>query len=125
MEKLLIVCVSGGVGCGARYLVQLGAKRLGVGFPYGTWIVNLVGSFLIALIIELGLRTSRFSPNVALALTTGFLGGFTTYSSFNNEALTMILDGARARGALYAGITLVGCFVAGLLGLMVARRLSG
>ncbi|MGE0869471.1 MAG: CrcB family protein [Kofleriaceae bacterium] len=124
MEKLLIVCGSGGVGCGARYLVQLWAKRLGTGFPYGTLAVNLLGSFLIAVVVDLALRTSRISPNVALALTTGFLGGFTTYSSFNNEAMTMILDGARTRGALYAGITMVGCFAAGLLGLLVARTLG-
>jgi CrcB protein len=60
-----------------------------------------------------------------LALTTGFMGGLTTYSSFNDETSELLLDGSRMRGLANIGITLFGCFAAGLLGLFIARRIAG
>ncbi|MBA3460203.1 MAG: fluoride efflux transporter CrcB [Deltaproteobacteria bacterium] len=123
MERFLIVCGAGAVGCGARYLVTLWAmERFGERFPYGTLIVNLFGSFLIALVLELSIRFASFPPNLRLALTTGFMGGLTTYSAFNYESTAMLSDGQVARGLLNIGFTLIGCLVAGGLGIVVARR---
>ena len=123
MERFLIVCGAGAVGCGARYLVTLwAAERFGEKFPYGTLIVNLVGSFLIALVLELSIRIASFPPNVRLALTTGFMGGLTTYSSFNYETTSLLSNGQVARGLMNIGITLIGCLAAGGLGIVVARR---
>ena len=125
MERFLIVCGAGAAGCGARYLISLwAAKRIGTAFPYGTLIVNVVGSFLIALVLEVSVRKASFPPNVRLALTTGFLGGLTTYSSFNYESTALVTNGNAARGLLNIGITLIGCLVAGYLGLLLARRIS-
>ena len=123
MTRFLIVCGAGAVGCGARYLVSLWANaRLGTAFPYGTLIVNVAGSFLIALVIELSIRLASFPPNLRLALTTGFMGGLTTYSSFNQESTTLLLGGHAGRGLANLAITVLGCLAAGLLGLWVARR---
>lgn len=123
MERFLIVCGAGAVGCGARYLVTLWAtERFGEKFPYGTLIVNLVGSFLIAFVLELSIRIASFPPNLKLALTTGFMGGLTTYSAFNYESTSLLSDGHVVRGLLNIGITLIGCLVAGGLGIVVARR---
>jgi len=125
VERFLIVCGAGAAGCGARYLISLwAAKRIGIAFPYGTLIVNIVGSFAIAFVLELSTRVANFPPNVRLALTTGFLGGLTTYSSFNYETTALVTSGHAARGLLNIGITLVGCLVAGFLGLLLARRFS-
>ncbi|MFN0247942.1 MAG: fluoride efflux transporter CrcB [Kofleriaceae bacterium] len=125
MERFLAVCGAGAVGCGVRYLVGLGAAaKLPASFPYGTLIVNLVGSFVIALVMEIAVRSVDFSPTLRLAITTGFLGGLTTYSSFNYESSQLLLDGHVARGIANVAITLVGCFVAGLLGVALARRLA-
>ncbi len=125
MERFLIVCGAGAVGCGSRYLVSLwAAKRIGAAFPYGTLIVNIVGSFAIAVILELSTRLANFPPNLRLALTTGFLGGLTTYSSFNYETTALVTNGSTARAFLNIGVTLIGCLVAGYLGLLLARRLS-
>ncbi len=99
--------------------------RIGTAFPYGTLFVNLLGSFLIALVLELSIRIASFPPNLRLALTTGFLGGLTTYSSFNYETSELLLRGATMRGLANIGVTMVGCFGAGLLGLVIARRLAG
>lgn len=108
-----------------RYLVGLGAAaKLPSTLPYGTLIVNLVGSFLIALVMEIAIRNADLSPTLRLAITTGFLGGLTTYSSFNYESSQLLLDGHVARGVANIAITLVGCFVMGLLGLAIARRLA-
>ena len=100
-------------------------RALGAGFPYGTLIVNLVGCFLIAAVVQLALTTTFISPTLNLTLTTGFLGGLTTYSSFNLQT-TQLLQ-SRAWGATLAnfGATVVGCFLAGLLGVAVARRVFG
>ena len=127
MVRLLIVMAAGAFGCGARFLV---AQAFGTrSFPYATLAVNLVGSLLIALILETSLRVSSFSPNLRLALTTGFMGGFTTYSSFNYEATTMAtgmkdLPARPATAGVYVAITLIGCILCGLFGTWLARRLT-
>ena len=122
MQRVLIVFGSGGAGCVARYLVALAVGRRA--FPYATLIVNLVGSFLIAFILELAMLRKDVPANLQLALTTGFMGGFTTYSSFNFETTRLALDGHPARGFVNIGATLVGAVAAGLLGLWLARRMA-
>lgn len=126
MERFLIVCGAGAAGCGARYLISMwAAQRIGTAFPYGTLIVNVIGSFLIAFVMELSFRIASFPPNLRLALTTGFMGGFTTYSSFNYETTNLALDSSLTRAAVNVVATVVGCVIAGLMGLWVARRLTG
>src|SRR6266496_4074470 len=79
--RLVTVCVGGALGSGARYLVaSWAAEAFGPGLPMGTILVNLVGSYLIAVVVGLAARTAAVSPNVRVFLTTGVMGGFTTYS---------------------------------------------
>lgn len=126
MERFFWVCLAGAAGTGVRYLVGAWtAERFGVSFPYGTLIVNVVGCFLIALVMHLALSTAAFPPNLRFALATGFIGGLTTYSSFNYETTKLLRDGAWVAASLNFGITAVACFVAGLLGLLVGQRLVG
>ena len=126
MQRFLIVCAAGALGSGARYLVALAAgDKPGEAFPWGTLIVNLVGSFAIAVVYELAIHVKTLSPNLVLGLATGFLGGFTTYSAFNFQTTALALEGAVGRAALNVAVTLIGCIGAGLLGLAVARRLVG
>ncbi len=122
MGRFLIVCGAGALGSGTRYLVGLwvGSRS----FPYATLLVNLVGSFLIALVFELSLRIASFPPNLRLALTTGFMGGLTTYSAFNYETTKLATGGESSRALFYVGVTLIGCLLAGLLGMWIARRIS-
>ena len=122
MIRFLIVCGAGAAGCGTRYAVWLlvGPRA----FPYATLIVNVVGCFLMALAMEVSLRVASFSPNLRLALTTGFMGGMTTYSSFNFETTELAQQHAWWRAGINVGVTLIGCMLAGLAGLWVARRLT-
>ena len=126
MEKLLLVCAGGALGSGARYLIgQWSTAKLGAGFPWGTLAVNVLGSFAIALVLEASSARVDFSFNLRLFLTTGILGGFTTYSAFNQETLTCFQGGETAKALLYAATTLLGCLAAGYAGLSAGRALVG
>jgi fluoride exporter len=125
MERFLWVCLAGAAGSGTRYLVALwAAQRLGTAFPYGTLAVNLAGCFLLAAIMQAA-TTAAIPPTLRSAVTIGFLGGLTTYSSFNYESTRLLQDGAPGLAALNVGLTLAGCFAAGWLGLVMSRQIFG
>jgi CrcB protein len=122
MSRLLGICLGGGIGTGARYLLSgwlLAA--FGTAFPYGTLAVNLIGSFLLGAIMHIALTTNWIAPALRLALTTGVMGGFTTYSTFNYETLQYLREEAWALAVCNLGATVVGCLAAGVAGLALAR----
>ncbi len=124
MTRFLLVCAGGAAGTGARYLIGLAfGARLANAFPMATLIVNLIGCFLLALVVELALALPSFPAHLRVMLTTGFMGGLTTYSAFNHETTRLFLDGAPRTATLYLGATLLGCCAAGLAGMLLARRL--
>ena len=126
MVRFAWICLGGAIGTGARYLTALwAASALGTAFPFGTLIVNVVGSFLIAFIMQVAGSTEWISVDLRLTLTTGVMGGFTTYSAFNYETTSYLREGAWAAGAANVSATLAGCLVAGLAGMMAARMLVG
>jgi fluoride exporter len=125
MARLLFIGFAGALGTMARHLVALWAGRvLGTGFPYGTLSVNVAGCFLIALIAQISITTTLISPTVRLTLSTGFMGGLTTYSSFNYETTRFLQDRAWSTGLTNFGVTVMTCFAAGLLGYAVGLRLA-
>jgi CrcB protein len=125
MERLFWICLAGAAGTGTRYLIALwAAQRLGSAFPYGTLIVNLAGCFVIAALMHASL-TLGWSANLRAVLTIGFVGGLTTYSSFNYETMRLLEEGASVTAVTNLVLTLFGCFVAGWLGLVVAREVLG
>ena len=125
MERFILICLAGAAGTGVRYLVGLwAAQRFVSGFPYGTLIVNLTGCFAIAAVMHAALTLS-WSPTVRAAVTIGFIGGLTTYSSFNYETTRLFQGGAVGAAALNVAITLFGAFAAGWLGLVCAARVLG
>jgi len=125
MSRFLLVCFGGALGTGARYLIATASVRVTTKFPVGTLTVNVVGSFFISFIMALALaKGSTMSETTRLFLTTGILGGFTTYSSFNFETLRIAQGGAMATAVTYAAVTFVGCLIAGLLGLQAARLVA-
>lgn len=124
--RLLYVCLGGAVGSGARYLLGGWVQRAaGSAFPFGTLSVNGIGSFLLGLVMHVALTTDALSPTLRLALTTGVLGGFTTYSTFNYETVESLRGGAWGLAGLYVAVTMLVCLVAGVLGLAAGRVLVG
>jgi CrcB protein len=126
MTRVLLVGLAGALGTLARYFIGIWAGRaLGTALPFGTLIVNVTGCFLIALVYELALSGALISPTLRMTLTTGFMGGLTTYSSFNYETTSLLRQRAWASGLANVGLTLVACFLAGWLGLALGRRIAG
>jgi len=126
VARFFLVCLGGAAGTGARYLLGGWVQRAwGTTFPYGTLVVNLLGSFVIAVVMHLSLGKGIISPELRVVLTTGVLGGFTTYSSFNFETTRLLQEGALGLGLLNVGATLFGCLVAGVLGLLAGRLVAG
>jgi CrcB protein len=123
MDRFLWISLGGAIGTGARYLVaQWAAQWFGAAFPFGTLVVNLTGSFLIAAVMQAA-ETVAWPSALRAAITIGFLGGFTTYSSFNYESTRLFQDGASGLAALNVALTLGGCFLAGWLGVAASRHL--
>jgi len=124
MTRVLLVFVGGGGGSVLRYLTVLAAVRFVTpSIPVGTLVVNVVGCFFIGFVHTLAMLTARISPDARLFLTTGVMGGLTTYSSFNYEALALIEQAHIPQAIAYALAMLIGCVAAGLLGTWSAQAI--
>lgn len=104
MQKILYVGIGGFIGASLRYLIS--TKFTGTQFPYGTLIVNIIGGILIGFIIELSLVTDSVSPDLKLFLTTGVMGGLTTFSTFSYETITFFSNGSYFLAFLNTGLNL-------------------
>jgi CrcB protein len=126
VERTLLIALGGAIGTVLRYLTSDAAARwLGLEFPYGTLIVNLVGSFLIGLIHQIGTASLILSDDVRLFLTTGVMGGLTTYSAFSYETIRLLEAGSWGAAALNVGVTTGSCLTLCFLGMAAARLLLG
>jgi CrcB protein len=123
LDKYLIVVFGGGVGSLARYIVGTEiARRAGARFPpLGTMVINITGSFLIGLLMAL-LTQRLANPNWRLLLVVGFLGGYTTFSSFEYETLQAVQSGAIWMGMLNVVGSVVLGYLAVWLGAAIIRQ---
>ncbi|QTX06007.1 fluoride efflux transporter CrcB [Agromyces archimandritae] len=125
MSPLLVLLASlaGGIGAACRYLMDEGVRRLvRVGFPLGTLLVNIVGSFLLGLLTGLGERGIP-DPELAVVLGTGFLGGYTTFSTASAETVRLFLERRRLAAVLNGAGMFLLCGAAALAGLALGRAL--
>lgn len=93
MKALLYVFLGGGLGSMLRYLVGTYTSSFTTSFPYGTFIVNIIGSIIIGVIFGLTLKNSSQSGDLILLLAVGFCGGFTTFSAFAHESFILLKSG--------------------------------
>jgi fluoride exporter len=120
--KYVMVGVGGALGSILRFwLGSYIGERIGTRFPYGTLVVNISGSFLIGLVFAILTQRMQWSPNWRYLIPIGFIGGYTTFSSFEFEAFRTIQDGQLGLGLLYVGVSVVVGFIA-VWGGMVAGR---
>ena len=115
----LLVAVGGAIGSVGRAWVGIAAARLfGLGFPWGTMIINILGSAIIGIIAATALSPSRtiLSPEIRIFLMVGFCGGFTTFSSFSLQTLRLAQDGQWLWAAANVLASNVGCLLAVWLG---------
>ncbi|EJZ21687.1 fluoride efflux transporter CrcB [Rhizobium sp. Pop5] len=117
MIQALLVAVGGAIGSVLRYYVgQWALKLMGPAFPWGTLAVNVVGCFVIGVFAELIARKFNASMELRLLLITGFLGGFTTFSAFSLDAISLF-----ERGEAVAG----GAYIVASVGLSMAAVFAG
>lgn len=101
LQKILLVGIGGFIGASFRYIISgLFVRFVSESYPYGTLFVNILGAFLIGFIMEYSLNYSIISPNFRLLLTTGMLGGLTTFSTFGYETIGMLSEGSYLLGSL-------------------------
>ena len=124
MKMVLWAAAGGAIGAAGRYLVGIGATRLlGFGFPWGTLIVNIVGSFAMGVLIEtLALRFS-VTQETRVFLATGILGGFTTFSAYALDVVVMMQRKEHAAAMFYMGASVGLSVMALILGLSLVRAI--
>ena len=123
---LAAIFIGGGIGSVLRYVVTLGVtQRLGPGFPWATFAINIVGSLIIGMVFELSqTRALGVTPLVRIFLMTGVLGGFTTFSTFSLDMVTLASERAATLALLYgAGSVIIGFLVA-FAGIVIVRALT-
>ncbi|WP_064705059.1 fluoride efflux transporter CrcB [Rhizobium bangladeshense] len=124
MIQALLVAVGGAIGSLLRYFVGQWALRLmGPAFPWGTLAVNVVGCFVIGVLAELIARKFNASLELRLLLITGFLGGFTTFSAFSLDAISLFERGEAVAGGIYMAASVGLSMVAVFAGLAIMRAL--
>ena len=125
MFNLLLVAVGGAVGSVCRYLVGTATLRLfGPNFPWGTLTVNIVGSLAIGIFVELIARRFDASMELRLLIVTGFLGGFTTFSAFSLDVISLFERGAVVQAGVYVASSILFSLIAVFAGLALVRSFA-
>lgn len=127
MAATLWIALGGAIGSIARYWVGMMTAGFSRFLPWGTLLINVSGSFLIAFFGALTLAQARFpvSENMRLLVMVGFCGGFTTFSSFSLQNFELMRQGALARAVINIGLSVILCLAATALGYYAAQRLNG
>ena len=121
----LIVFLGGGLGAALRHGINiLAARYAGTSFPYGTLVINVVGSLAMGLVVEYFALKAGLPQRMRLFLTTGILGGFTTFSAFSLEVALLYERGQIAGAAIYVVASVVLAVGALFVGLAIVRMLA-
>jgi CrcB protein len=124
VTRFALICLGGAFGTGARYLLGgVVARWAGPDFPYGTLLINVLGSFLIGVVQQVGLTSLLIPDTLRLVLAVGVMGGFTTYSSFSYETIRLLEAGSWMAGTLYVVLTTALCLACCAAGLSLGRVL--
>jgi CrcB protein len=120
-SRFLIVGMGGFFGAALRYLISCTASKVRNGFPLGTLIVNLIGGFIMGFIMEAASGSWPVSDKMKMFLTTGMMGGLTTFSTFSYETVALFSNGCYWQGALNVGVNLTFSLLACWAGKSVAQ----
>ncbi len=120
------IAVGSAVGGVSRYYLSSSVQqRLGATFPWGTLLVNVIGSLIVGFVIKYALATPAVTAEMRALLTTGFCGGFTTFSAYSLETATLMEEGQYERAGVYAFGSVLLAVAATFCGFVLARELIG
>lgn len=121
----LLVAIFGALGCLSRYLLSDWVYGvLGRGFAYGTLAVNVLGAFLIGFVMETALRGTLITAELRTGLTIGFLGGFTTFSTFSYETFKLLEDGELLLAGANVALSVLTCVMLTWAGILAAKAIT-
>ena len=121
MTTILVISLGAALGANLRYAVSIwAAQRWGAAFPYGTMLINVLGSFAIGLVLVLATTRIPLATAWQLLIVTGFLGGFTTFSTFSYETYGLLVGGSW----LEAGLNILGSVGLGLVGVFLGAGVA-
>jgi CrcB protein len=124
MRAYLAIAIGGTLGCWSRFaMTGLIQSICGRAFPYATLTINVLGSFLMGFLFVATLERLAIGPNIRIGVLTGFLGGFTTFSTFAMETLLLAEQGEAIKSALYVTLSLVLGVLGAFFGVYIARNL--
>jgi CrcB protein len=124
MVRVLAIAAGGAVGALLRYWVSSGTHALlGRGFPYGTLVVNVLGSFAIGFLFVLFLERMTLSGEWRAGILVGVIGAFTTFSTFSIETLNLLEEGAHLKASLNVALSVALCLAGAWFGLLLGRTL--
>ena len=121
MKNLLLVFVGGGFGSVLRFIIGKYLNSTETGIPWGTFTANILGSFLIGIILGLAAKNNTFSHSQTLLLATGFCGGFTTFSTFAYENHVFLKSGDFFNFAIYTIASFIVGFLMVFFGILIAK----
>ena len=122
--RIVLLIVFGGIGTLARYGLDGWIQyRVGPGFPFGTLTINVLGCLLLGTIGQYGLNHISVPPDLRIGLTTGLMGGFTTFSTFGWESVHLLEGAEWNKAAAYIGASLLGGLLAMMIGLRIGNAL--
>jgi CrcB protein len=122
--QLVYIAVFGALGCLSRFFISGWVYALmGRGLPYGTLAVNVFGSLLLGFFMEGGLRSALLPVEMRMGITTGFMGGFTTFSTFSYETIRLLEDGSFLAAGANILLNVLVCVISAGIGIFLARQI--
>lgn len=121
MLNLIAIFIGGGLGSITRYVVAILLRAYSIDFPFATLTVNIIGSLILGFTIALFWNKAHWSDTVKIAITIGFCGGLTTFSTFSWETFDLIKNGEALLALIYAFISILVCMLAISLGAFLSK----
>ena len=121
MFNVLAIFIGGGLGSISRYGIAILLRAYSINFPFATLLVNIVGSLILGFTIALFWNKAHFHDTIKIAITVGFCGGLTTFSTFSWETFDLIKNGEFVLAFVYALISVLTCILAISLGAFLAK----
>ena len=125
VSQILVIMLGGGLGAVARFVVSTTVnEKVSVNFPYGTLVVNVIGSFIMGFLAMWLVEKLGLNPLLRLAIFVGFLGAFTTFSTFSMETLNLFEEGLAFRAIMNMLVNVILSVLAVWLGVMLGKTLG-